>query len=194
MELETWRFINTFAPWLSAIGTISAVVVSLYLAQSEKPVRLEVRAGHRIIIDPGRKDEPPEFLYIGAINTGHRVVTITNVGWKLGLFKKRHGMQIVQKDLYSSGVPVQIDDGEEAKWLIPLGRRDNWIERFSREFLQPRPRWNLFWLRLQIHTSVGKTFGARIESGLRKKLLEECRRQVRSTNASDQPGAQGDGR
>jgi len=31
MDTVMWELINTFAPWFSAIGTISAVVVSLYL-------------------------------------------------------------------------------------------------------------------------------------------------------------------
>lgn len=176
MNVETWKFINTFAPWLSALGTLSAVSVSLYLARAAKPLKLEIRAGHRIIVETGQKGTPPEFLFVSVINTGHRIATITNIGWKIGLFKKRHAIQVVQKDMYSSGVPVKIDDGEEAKWLIPLDLADNWIQRFARDFLKPYPRWNLFWLRLQIHTSVGKTFEARIEKGLRSKLMEECGR------------------
>lgn len=179
MEIETWKFINTFAPWLSAAGTFAAVTVSLYLARADRPLKLEATAGHRIIIEHGNGSEEkyPEFLYIQVINTGHRVATITNVGWKVGLFKKRHAIQTVQKDMYSSGIPVKIDDGEEAKWLLSLDVKDNWIERFSGDLLRPHPRWNLCWLRLQIHTSVGKTFSAKIEKGLREKLLEECKRQ-----------------
>jgi hypothetical protein len=177
MDSETWKFINTFAPWLSAIGTIAAVIVSLYLARAEKPVKLTVRAGHRIMIEQGQREKPPEFLYISAINTGHRIATITNVGWKIGLRKKRYAIQVVQKDLYSSGVPVKIDDGEEAKWFIPLDLEDNWIQRFSRDFLMPHPRWNLFWLRIQIFTSVGKIFEARIENNLKDELLAQCMKQ-----------------
>jgi len=32
MNRETWQFINTFAPWFSALGTIFAVIISLRLA------------------------------------------------------------------------------------------------------------------------------------------------------------------
>ena len=185
MDVETWKFINTFAPWLSAIGTLSAVTVSLYLARAEKPMKLEVRAGHRIIIGQGQKGKPPGYLYISAINTGHRIATITNVGWRVGLFRKRHVIQLVQKDIYSSGVPVRIDDGKEAKWLIPLDQEDNWIERFSRDFLLPHPHWNLFCLRLQVHTSVGKTFESQIEKSLKEELLKWCKQTPNMSLSSD---------
>ena len=177
MDIDTWKFINTFAPWLAAVGTISAVIVSLYLSRAEKPIKLEIRAGHRIIIEPGAIGKHPEFLYISAINTGHRITTITNVGWKIGLFKKQHAIQVVPNNISSSNLPIKIDDGEEAKWLIPLDLPENWIERFSKDFLRPNPRWNVLWVKLQIHTSIGKTFEARIEKGLRKKILEECKKQ-----------------
>jgi hypothetical protein len=177
MDVDTWKFINTFAPWFSAIGTLSAVSVSLFLARSEKPIKFEILAGHRIIIQPGTGRNYPEYLLISAINTGHRIATITNVGWEVGLFRKRHAIQVVHKDIYSSGLPAKIDDGEEARWMIPLDLDRNWIESFSKDFLMPYPRWNLFWMKLQIHTSVGKTFKRRIEKSLRLKLLEECKKQ-----------------
>jgi len=183
MDIDTWKFINTFAPWLSAIGTLSAVIVSLYLSRSEKPIKLEVCAGHRLIIGQGQKGKLPEYLYISAINTGHRIATIISIGWKMGFIKKRHAMQVVEKDIFSSGVPVKVNDGEEAKWLIPLDIEDNWLSRFSRDFLLPHHRWNLYWVRLQIHTSVGKTFETRIEKSLKDKLIEECKKQLNSNNA-----------
>jgi hypothetical protein len=102
---------------------------------------------------------------------------ITNISWKMGLFKKQHAVQITPKNIYSSDMPVKIDDGEEAKWFVPLDKEENWIVCFSKEILLPHPRWNLFWLRLQIHTSTGKTFKTKIERNLKKLLLEECKKQ-----------------
>jgi len=44
VETETWKFINTFAPWFSAIGTILAVVTSLYSAgQADGFIRRSVQ-------------------------------------------------------------------------------------------------------------------------------------------------------
>ena len=62
-DQETWLFINSFAPWISAFGTIAAVIVALYLSIREKRVRLRVSAGYRLLIIPGQKlNEKNEYL------------------------------------------------------------------------------------------------------------------------------------
>src|SRR5688572_19989531 len=43
---KTWEFINTFANWPSAIGTLAAVGVALYLAFRERRISLKLSAGH----------------------------------------------------------------------------------------------------------------------------------------------------
>lgn len=59
VDEETWKFINTFAPWLSAIGsTLSAVATSLWLAQRDRRVKLSVRASLRIWLIPGGGPRP----------------------------------------------------------------------------------------------------------------------------------------
>ena len=40
-DRETWLFINGFAPWLAALGTLLAVIVSLHLAR--RASRLDIR-------------------------------------------------------------------------------------------------------------------------------------------------------
>ena len=49
MGKDTWEFINSFAPWLAAFGTVAAVIVSLYLARTDKRIRLAIYEGVRII-------------------------------------------------------------------------------------------------------------------------------------------------
>ena len=65
MSQKTWRFINTFAPWLSALGTITAVLVALYLARMDRRIQLEVSAGHRITLHLASPGPPPEYLLLG---------------------------------------------------------------------------------------------------------------------------------
>ena len=38
MDRATWQFINSFSSWLSAIGTVAAVIVALYLARRDKRI------------------------------------------------------------------------------------------------------------------------------------------------------------
>lgn len=169
---DTWRFINTFAPWLSAAGTFSAVALSLYLARRDKNVRLKVSAGHRIIVGPGSREPYPEYLSIYVVNIGHRDAQVINIGWKVGLFKKQYAVQSTMNDGMSSNIPVRLRDGDEAKFLIPLNNETNWLKDFGNKMLPPFPRLNSHFIKIQAHTSLGETFEAKIEKSLRKKLLE----------------------
>src|SRR4029078_4627353 len=92
MDKETWQFINTFAPWLSAIGTISAVIVSLYFSTKSRRIDLKVDAVLNTIVPQGMPNR--DYVTISVVNMGHRAATITNIGWRIGFFRKRHFVQV----------------------------------------------------------------------------------------------------
>lgn len=169
---ETWKFVNTFAPWLSAIGTLSAVTLSLYLARRDKNIRLKVSAGHRIIVGPGSQEPYPEYLSIHVVNVGHRDAQIINIGWKVGILQKRYAVQSTVQDRISSSIPVRLKDGEEAKFLIPLNAETDWLREFGNKMLHPFPWLQAYSIRIQAFTSVGGIFEAPIEKTLRRKILE----------------------
>lgn len=50
LSVEEWKFINSFAPWLSAIGTLLAVSVSLYLSYSTRKIALNISSGIYIFL------------------------------------------------------------------------------------------------------------------------------------------------
>jgi len=172
MSQDTWKFINTFAPWFSAIGTLSVVIVSLYLAGRDRNIRLKVSAGHRIIIGPGSAKPYPEYLCIYVVNHGHREAQITNIGWKVGIFKKQFAIQSTISDGMSSPLPIRLKDGEEAKYMIPLNEETNWLKSFSEKMLQPYPRLQVHFMKIQAFTSIGKTFESGVERNLKEKLVE----------------------
>ncbi len=175
-DKETWEFINTFAPWLSALGTIAAVIVALYLSNREKRIRLRVSAGHRMLIIPGQNiQEENEFLVINIVNIGYRSAIITNIGWKVGFIKKQLGIQMTINDGYSKRIPTKLNEGEEANYYIPLNTETNWINNFLNNFLQPHPRLRLKFTKIQAFTSIGKTFESRIEKNLEQKILKELK-------------------
>lgn len=170
---DTWEFINSFAPWLSAIGTILAVIVSLYLARRDKLIKLKVSAGHRLFISPGMRGQYPEFLYISVVNKGFQEAQLTNIGWKIGLFKKQHAIQsIIQNDGISSSMPIRLKNGEEAKYFIPLNEETNWINNFVEQFLKSNHRRRINHIRIQAFTSIDKVFESKIDKSLKKKILE----------------------
>jgi len=182
MDRQTWEFINSFSSWLSAFGTIAAVIVALYLARIDKRVRLEVSAGIRLIVSPGVSGPHPEYLVIRIVNSGHREAQITNIGWKVGFFKKKLAVQTTIKDMLSSDLPVRLKDGQEASYYIPLNERINWLKDFVHDFLPNRYRLRSRFIYATVHTSIGKSFEAKREKGLRKRLVDEAVKTKGATN------------
>lgn len=171
MTHETWKFVNTFAPWLSAIGTLAAVIVSLYLASTRAKLKLRITAGHRMLAGLGT-GRFPDYLLIEVVNEGFRPARITGVGWKVGLFKRKYAIQVVDKGEYSSQLPVDLHDGQEAKYLIPFGVPADWLNQFSNDFVGQPVRLRVRTLKLQVFTSIGKTFERKVEKNLREKIIE----------------------
>jgi hypothetical protein len=80
-----WTFINTFAGWLSAVGTLLAVVVSLYLAMRDFRIRLRVNVGIRkLFVGAGTHnvEDAPDFIIISVANVGRRPAKVTGLFWK----------------------------------------------------------------------------------------------------------------
>jgi len=75
MMCEQWAFINTFAPWVSAVGTLLAVIVSLYISYSTRKISLKIYSDI-YIFNEYEKDE--EYIGIYVINTGYRTVFLNN--------------------------------------------------------------------------------------------------------------------
>ncbi len=112
---------------------------------------------------------------IKIVNIGRREAQITNIGWKVGLFRRRYAVQTTTNDGMSSTIPVRLKDGEEANFFIPLNEQTNWLRAFARDFLSPFPRIKSRFVKVQVFTSVGRNFEKKIEQGLREKLVEAAR-------------------
>ncbi len=170
-DTETWKFINTFAPWLSAIGTLIAVIVTIYLSRKDKTVKLKVGAGVRMMIGDDFMGEP-KYLTIYITNVGLRETKVTSIGWKVGYFKKQYAVQGVINDGFSSKLPIKLNDGEEAHYHIPLDKATNWIDKFVQQFLINRSKISFKFIKIQVFVSTGDKFESRIENNLKEKLLE----------------------
>jgi hypothetical protein len=165
-----WAIINSFANWLSAIGTLAAVIVSLYLARRISRPRVQLSVGHRIMFETGSKPPFPEFILFQVVNTGDRTIRVTQIGWKAGLWKKRFSIQMYDPSL-SSNLPVEISHGQEAKFFIPLhARQEPWLKFFARDMLMPHYRISCSTLRAQVFLSLGNVFQTKPERSLMTKI------------------------
>jgi hypothetical protein len=175
IDRETWRFVNTFAPWLSALGTLTAVIVSLYLAR--RSARLDVRVSAAImrIVTVGMGGPQPEFLQIRTVNHGGRDAVINGIGWRLLAIPRRHWIVLAPHNEYSAKLPVKLSFGEEAIFCYPT-------ETFNRdaELLLRRvndawfPRLAMHLLTVGVFTSTGQRFFVRLDVHMRKFFLSRA--------------------
>lgn len=179
IKQETLQILNTIGTWLASIGTLSAVIVSLYLARRESTTKIKVSAGHRILVTPGQRAQP-DYCIIRIVNVGFRPAKITAVGWKVGFFKKKYGIQTVHGNILSSQLPAKLEHGDEAAYFIDFvgdGTYPNWIDEFPKDFLGKKPKLKSLSIKVQAFTSVGKTFEEKIEKGLRQRFVESALKQ-----------------
>ncbi len=171
-----WDLFNGFANWFSAAGSFAAAAAALYIANRASKPTASVSVGHRISIGPGSTAPYPEFVAFRIVNTGDRPIRITNIGWKIGVFRKRYALQLHDAPM-SSPLPIDLTHGQEATWYVPLDARDEpWLVYFAKGMLLPHYRSAVWSMRAQFHSSVGFVFETRLEKGLRQKLKEAAER------------------
>lgn len=118
MTNEDLNFVIAIASVFTAIGTVSAVIVSLYLARGDKRIILEVlgQFGTEFtLFGISREVESTDLVYFTITNLGKRSAIINLIEFQIGLFKKKHLMIIFDPlDLISTKLPHKLNDGEQA--------------------------------------------------------------------------------
>ena len=171
-----WNFINSFSGWLSGLGTLLAVIVSLWLARRDSRVRLKVHVGIRKVLVERkvyeRLAEEPDFLFIAVTNVGRRVATVTGLLWKNRLVRGRWVFQMPGEAPLSAQFPAQLHDGDEAHFAVPLAGLASVNGPTDFKPLIPRPRMlTVQFLRMLVRTSTGEFVSAPLEKELRKWFL-----------------------
>lgn len=176
IDKSTWDLYNGFANWASAVGSVAAAAVALYIANRAAKPTAQLTVGHRITIGPGSVKPYPEYAVFRIVNTGDRPIRITQIGWSIRWPRRRAAVQMYQENL-SSRLPVDLSHGQEAAWYVPLtGHEEPWLEYFAKGMLLPSYRLSLWSLRAQAFSSVGYVFSAKPEESLLKRLREACAR------------------
>ncbi len=174
LDRETWRFINTFAPWLSAIGTLSAVVVSLRLAARSERLRLQSTAAVvRIAALGERFRDAPEFVEIRAVNHSHRDATVNGLMWAYEplVGKRRTLVQIAPANPYSSTLPIKLAFGDTARFLFTIAEFKAGAADLVGLVKQSRfPKLAAGRLKAGVYTTTGEEFLRAIDKTLRDEL------------------------
>ena len=170
--LQIWNVIGT---WVASIGTVGAVITSLWLATNANKVKLKVFAGHRILISELEQTNE-DYCCIQVVNTGARPVKITNIGWQAGRFKNKQFMVQIFGTPNSDNVPKMLTEGEEATFMVPLALRGNdedWLVSMSKTLTEKGN--NIKTLKVSVSTSVGQQFIVPVEDTLKDKLLAQSK-------------------
>lgn len=161
---KTWEFIrnwNTFAPWLSGIGSLSAVIVSLWLVRRDKYIRLMVETGY----------VPNSFMNTPAVrvtvtNIGTRKANITEIYLKAGALRPVMDVPLPLQLRNAPVLPASLDDGDFIDIDLPM---DPTAIQLKTTF-QSTAWWNggrsarmfLRTVKIGIRTSTGKVIEARL--------------------------------
>lgn len=84
-NLQLWNVIGT---WVASIGTVSAVITSLWFSRQQNRIRLKISAGARMVFTPGSEHQPM-YCIINVVNIGDRPAKITGISWQFGRFKNK---------------------------------------------------------------------------------------------------------
>jgi hypothetical protein len=173
LDKEHWDFINSFANWISAFGTVGAVVVSLWLALRPERISLSIWAGIKVVVVPGVKAPPVRYVTVSAVNRGKRIAKVTSIGWVYGGKRGKNRRSLLQmpgdqRDGMSSALPVLLEDGQQAQWMFEKTR---WLEQIDKLYSQ-NWRKTVDTFSLEIYTSVGQVFRAPIDQSLKDALFE----------------------
>ena len=179
MNKEIWEFINSFAPWLSAFGTLAAVITSLYLARRYDRIALKIKLGIRkaAVLRKDGLEHSEELVWLNITNLGRRSTTITNLHWQPVPWSKKGIIWLAPQNKYSSKFPVSLSDGEDANFALPLEEfRENFKDFAHELFSGINGAVRLSLLKMSVHTSTGAVFKRRPEKPLLKlfrRLAEE---------------------
>jgi hypothetical protein len=180
---EQWQFINSFADWASAIGTMSAVVLSLHLSRQSSKPKVRVSADVMFLYSDVPGQFGTEHVGFSVVNIGDRPVRITGIGlefgwfrWKYSLFKKRNVMIFFAPSSFNSTMPVDLQHGQDAKWMVMSDESQSWYDEISGR-LGRCWRFMIWTLRVQAYSSVGPVFKAKPSKDVIMKLKDACGRQ-----------------
>ena len=161
MSMECWKFINSFAPWFSALGTFLAVSVSLYIALSSRKISIDISSG---VFDFGNGNES---LILKVTNTGLRTVVINNqacICFQVGRFKNKKNIGIGSNyiDQQKTTVfPWRLTEGETAELVVNINNANgNWFHNFKKDHLTGI---SISTLNIMVFPNVSKPFKQKVD-------------------------------
>lgn len=175
-----WQCINSFAPWISAIGTFAVSGIALWLSLRDRYIRLKADFSIGLVggDDPLLIDRKVYILSFA--NIGSRNVTVTNYEWRVP-FQRERVITFPFMDLkvahLCSKFPIELTDGQSGN----IFHADYFFRNMNdpERFVYPRnpilAYMRIHFFKMYINTSVGKKVKVNIYKAVRKSLWKEYR-------------------
>jgi hypothetical protein len=159
---ETWK---PLADWLTAIGTVGAVIAAMWLARREGALRLRITTD--LVLEFDDNSQPQLGVACSVQNRGNRDVTVIDYGYQLWAWRSTplmiQSLPGTRGTLAGSG----LRHGDLARCVHTL---DAFLRYLHDERLT-RSRWKIWRLRMHVRTSFGDVVRRRIGTRLREELL-----------------------
>ena len=178
---QEWEIINGFANWLAAIGTIAAVVVSLWLARRQDKPRGNIWADVSPVYFSKNSPNNRTYLIVKAVNVGDRPITVTHLSLSFGLFKKVYVAIPKACPEISALLPVELPYGKEVEWYIPLETEQfKWVDNVAKHIIESHPRVHVRAVRVHAYTASGHVLESKPDVSVASAFEQACER-IRST-------------
>jgi hypothetical protein len=170
------QWIDIVAECLTAVGTVGAVIVALYLSRKDRREKISVSAAIHYFVKPGQTLAEGIRLYgLTATNVGFATATVQNVCWRVGICRKK----MLYVDTFGLEWPTETPPKtlRRGDWLTVQFPEEQFIGGLT--FLlkevneHPIPALALRSLRAGVETSTKKQFFARPNRDLAKTLREQ---------------------
>ena len=178
----TWKCVNSFSNWLSAVGTVATAALALWLSVRDRRVNLKADLSLGLVPGSDPRILNRRVFVLEFTNEGPRTVTVTNHAWRIpfvkGVLFMFPNMDTSVADLCSP-LPLELTDGKSGRafylddHFAKLDKPD--IALFHRH---RGVAWFRIWFfRLYVHTSVGTRVRVRVHRHVRRSLWQQYRDQ-----------------
>lgn len=172
--------INIICNIFTSIGTVGAVIVSLYFSYQSNNPKPKIKINAKAIIKQdfnasNNRYEDTGFIVIEVINLGFVPVEINCFFWSTGLFRKKHCYQIPSAFDQSISFPIHqtLSYHQDASYYINLaeflkGAKNNLTK--SKYHIINWIRTKLYYI--SVKSNVGNIYQSRIHKSLSKEILK----------------------
>jgi len=168
MANDDYQLYSLLISFFTAFGTISAVIVALYLANKDKKISLKIDSD----IWLPNNDIEEEYLFIQVMNNGYQVVYLKNILFRYGIFKKKFipiNGKYINHSSTSYRPPFQkLEVGE----IITISVNKSFLRDIYKELLISTCDIKLLTLNIIASTTLGDVFKVKTNREI-KKIMKE---------------------